>query len=63
KETGKTVFIDEDSAAVLVKQAAGSALGARSMRSALRNALDNMIFEDPDAENYFIEFCGEEPAA
>ncbi len=62
-ESGRTVLLDEESAARLVEQTAESGLGARAMRSRLRNALDDMIFEDPSLENYFIHIPSEEKAA
>ena len=50
------IEIDARSAEILAEQAISTGLGARWMRSQVVNALDDLMFDDPVAEEYMIKF-------
>ena len=46
--------IDESCIQSLAEKAAASGLGVRYIKSCIMNALDDLIYEDPEAGNYYI---------
>lgn len=58
---GCKVSIDGATAGVLAKRATASGLGVRWMRSAVLNAIDDMLFNEPDAAGREIDLSGRLP--
>lgn len=58
---GCKVSIDGATAGVLAERAAASGLGVRWMRSAVLNAIDDMLFDEPDAAGREIDLSGRLP--
>lgn len=50
------IRIDDHSADLLSKEASESKLGARWMRSQIMNALDDLMFDDPTANEYTVNY-------
>ena len=42
---------------LLSRKAVENGLGARYLKSVIKNSLDEMIFEDPDLRVYEIDIC------
>lgn len=58
---GCKVSIDGATAGVLAERAAAFGLGVRWMRSAVLNAIDDMLFDEPDAAGREIDLSGRLP--
>ena len=58
---GCKVSIDGATAGVLAERAAASGLGVRWMRSAVLNAIDDMLFDEPDTAVREIDLSGRLP--
>lgn len=58
---GCKVSIDGATAGVLAERAAASGLGVRWMRSTVLNAIDDMLFDEPDAAGKEIDLSGRLP--
>lgn len=55
KELGAKIVLSEESVSFLTEKSVENGLGARYLRSVIRNALDELIFDDPDGKDYRIE--------
>ncbi|MCR4672467.1 MAG: AAA family ATPase [Lachnospiraceae bacterium] len=55
EQTGCQIEISDSVRDVLAEEAAATGLGVRYMRSRLMNALDDLIYEDPEAAKYHID--------
>ena len=48
------ILVDSNTLAKLADEAMGKGLGARWINSQLRNMLDNLVYENPDAERFLL---------